>query len=64
MPYNYEIINKFINEADVIWDIETKVKLYFSKDRYNPKIKFNGSKFECFKVNPINFIEERIEEDY
>lgn len=52
MPYTYEVV-KVIKSKDAgyIWDLEKRIHRMVSKFAYSPKIKFNGSKKECFKFN-------------
>lgn len=48
MPYNYEIISKIYGEAGTTWDMELEQKRKLKSLNYQPKIKFAGSKTECF----------------
>ena len=54
MPYNYEIIKTIKGTAQEIWDLENNYKKQIQ--RYKPKIKFNGSTYECFlNIDDIHF---------
>lgn len=48
MPYNYEIVSEIFGEAGSIWDLELQEKRKLKEFNYQPKIKFGGSKSECF----------------
>lgn len=48
MPYAYEIISEVKGEAGFIWDLEVQEKRKLKDFKYQPKIKFDGSKTECF----------------
>ena len=50
MPYNYEIV-KLIKSKNLeyIWDLEKRFGRSKKNNIYKPKIKFCGSKTECFK---------------
>lgn len=48
MPYAYEIISEIKGEAGFIWDLELQEKRKLKEFNYQPSIKFNGSKTECF----------------
>lgn len=47
MPYNYEIIQTITDTPNNIWTLENKLKKSLI-NKYEPKIKFNGSKTECY----------------
>lgn len=48
IPYNYKIINEIKGTAEYVWELEAKYKQDLKQYRYKPKIKFNGSTYECF----------------
>lgn len=49
MPYNYEVIRLVIStDKEYIWDLEKRFSKFKKQNRYNPIIKFPGSKNECF----------------
>lgn len=52
MPYEYEVVKNINANASDVFDLEIKIKSLLSKCRYNPKIKFAGSKYECFSYIP------------
>lgn len=47
MPYDYKIIHLFIDNAENIYTLETKLKRMNKEYKYIPKIKFNGVQ-ECY----------------
>ena len=50
MPYNFEIVKEVVSDdLEYIWDLEKRFKKFKLKTKYLPKIKFPGSKYECFK---------------
>lgn len=51
MPYNYEILIDFVGDASTIFNFELIFKNYIKKHKikYQPLIKFNGAKTECYK---------------
>ena len=56
-PYNIKVIKIINNTADIIWNLESKVKRYLYDFKYRPLIHFNGHT-ECFmcdqdKINNI-----------
>jgi len=55
-PYNYKVVKIYEGTADYISRLEVKLKNENASNRYNPSIKFGGSK-ECFTaiVNGDNF---------
>lgn len=55
MPYNYEIIKVFENNAEEMYKLENKLKKSNKKNKYVPKIIFKGMQ-ECFEQlkNNIN----------
>ena len=55
MPYNYEILKEYKSTALDIWELENKFKLNSKDNLYIPKIKFAGSKTECFTLIPDEF---------
>lgn len=48
MPYNYEIVRKVYGDAGDIWDLELSEKKRLKDYKYQPNIKFGGSRTECF----------------
>lgn len=48
MPYEYEVVRLIKSRADLIFDAEIQIKKLIFKNRYEPNIKFAGSKYECF----------------
>lgn len=54
MPYNYEIVSEVYGETGIIWDTELRQKRKLKDFNYQPKIKFDGSKTECFTKYEIN----------
>lgn len=48
MPYSYEVISEIKGEASFIWDLESQEKRKLKEFNYQPFIKFDGSKTECF----------------
>lgn len=48
MPYNYNIIKVIEGNCEDMFNLETSLKKMNKNEKYNPLIKFNGSK-ECFK---------------
>jgi len=53
LPYNFEIIKQIDSfDVDYIWNLEKELLLLNKEFRYQPLIKFGGSKYECFsKIN-------------
>lgn len=47
--YRVEIINKFKDAPDLIWDLEKRLHKKFKEHSYIPKIKFGGYT-ECFNI--------------
>jgi len=56
MPYQFVIIKEIYNTPEIIFDYEVYMKSIIIKYHYTPKIKFRGSKTECFKCNKNNRI--------
>lgn len=53
MPYDYSILKEIVSDdLNFIWELENKVKKENRTNRYNPLIKFPGSKYECFLYEP------------
>ena len=50
MPYQYSIISKLSMDASDVWNTERRLKKSILRNRYNPKIKFGGSMYECFSI--------------
>lgn len=50
MPYEWKILLEQIGDPSTIWDLERAYKLELDQYHYEPKIKFNGSKTECYRV--------------
>lgn len=48
MPYQYSVISELSMDAADVWDAEKSLKRDISKIKYEPKIKFGGSAYECF----------------
>ena len=48
MPYNYEIIHEYTDQAELIYDLEKFFHKHLKKFKYNPLISFGGSSQECF----------------
>lgn len=48
MPYQYSVISELSMDAADVWDAEKSLKRNISKIKYEPKIKFGGSTYECF----------------
>jgi len=48
MPYIYETVSEIFGSADEIWDLEIVEKRKLNGFNYQPKLKFAGSKTECF----------------
>lgn len=58
IPYNYEILSIFENDAKSIYNLENKLKNINKEYKYKPLLNFNG-KEECFsKLKNKNFWEE------
>lgn len=52
MPYKYEVI-RFINaNAESVFNLELSIKKKLLKKTYKPKVKFAGSRYECFSHIP------------
>lgn len=47
MPYNYEIVNIFVDIAENVYNLETELKRLNKEYKYIPKIKFGGMQ-ECY----------------
>jgi len=54
MPYNYEILYELSGDALTICKLEMLNHKKLKDVRYTPKIKFGGSKYECFSFIDIN----------
>lgn len=53
MPYNYEVLEIYINAPEIIFKMENQLKKENKQHKYIPKIKFNGM-HECFlKLNKL-----------
>lgn len=50
MPYDYEVLRFIKADADAVFSAEMKIKSIVMRDRYEPLIKFSGSKYECFST--------------
>lgn len=50
MPYEYEHVLEFIDKAKIVWDTEKYMLKLLNKYHYVPKIKFRGSRNECFRL--------------
>ena len=48
MPYSWEILLELPAEAEETYDMEVQFKTEMQDLHYQPKIKFNGSKTECY----------------
>lgn len=48
MPYSWEILLEFPASAEETYDMEVQFKTEMEDLHYQPKIKFNGSKTECY----------------
>lgn len=55
LPYNFEIVKQIDSfDVDYIWKLEKKLLLENKEFKYQPLIKFGGSKYECFsKINLV-----------
>lgn len=51
LPYDYEEIVFFSNDAGFIWDLEKKLHQVLINYKHNPRKKFHG-RFECFSTVP------------
>lgn len=48
MPYSWEILLELPASAEETYDMEVQFKTEMEDLHYQPKIKFNGSKTECY----------------
>ena len=48
MPYEWEILVELPDTAEAVYDMEVQFKTEMDDLHYQPKIKFNGSKTECY----------------
>lgn len=48
MPYDFKVAKLIKSDAEKIFNAELKIKSILSDFRYQPKIKFGGSRYECF----------------
>lgn len=48
MPYSWEILLELPASAEETYDMEVQFKTEMDDLHYQPKIKFNGSKTECY----------------
>lgn len=56
LPYKYKILKEYTGTAEYVWNLETEYKLALKPYHYKPKIKFNGSTYECFlNIDDIHF---------
>lgn len=64
MPYDYKIIMDVKLNADIVYDVEKRIKRSFKQHSYKPIIDFGG-KTECFhthmKDNILNFMKEMLD---
>lgn len=56
MPYNWRVEHSIIGNGDYICHLEHIVHNQFKDNHYEPLIKFNGSKTECFKFEDIQIV--------
>lgn len=49
MPYNWEVISKYISTPDEVWTLERDYQNRNRDNHYLPKKNFGG-KYECFKI--------------
>lgn len=62
MPYNIEVIHRYENSADFIWDLEEEMHKKYKEYKYNPRQWFAGYS-ESYKLNlPIEDIIKEIQE--
>ena len=62
MPYNIEVIHRYENSADFIWDLEEEMHKKYKEYRYNPRQWFAGYS-ESYKLNlPIEDIIKETQE--
>ena len=50
IPYSYDIILEYKDEADKIWKLEKQLHREYKEFKYMPKITFGGME-ECFDLN-------------
>lgn len=50
MPYLYKVISEVLGSAEDIYELEELEKKKLKKYSYQPKIKFGGSRTECFTI--------------
>lgn len=48
MPYTYKVIKNIYGCAESVFNTELKIKKMLYELRYVPKMKFGGSRYECF----------------
>lgn len=48
MPYEWKILLELPGKAEEVYDLEVQFKKEMEDLHYQPKIKFNGSKTECY----------------
>ena len=48
MPYDWQILLELPGTAEAVYDLEVQFKTEMDQYHYEPKIKFNGSKTECY----------------
>ena len=60
LPYEFEVLEEVLGDANLIWDLEKSVHKLLYKQKYKPKLEFHG-KTECFSKIPkkvLKLIEE------
>lgn len=61
MPYSYTILQKYeSDDLSAIFKIESEYKKNFKSELYTPKIKFGGSKTECFNISIIEKVQNKL----